>query len=59
MPVSVELVPPVIAPDLWTLDRDLLAVCVFCAVGLALSLALVAYTDTFGEILEFAGPYLR
>jgi hypothetical protein len=58
MPMRTELAAPLIGQDSWTGGRDLLAVCVFCAIGLALSFALMAYTDTFEQIADLAGAHL-
>jgi hypothetical protein len=49
---------PSIAQNGMAIDRDLLAIGIFCALGLVLSFAFIAYADAFEQIADLAGVYL-
>lgn len=58
MPIRAELAMPSVPQATVVINRDLLAVSIFSALGLALSFALIAYTDTFEQMADLAGAYL-
>lgn len=58
MPMRTELALPLAAQDTPLTDRDLAAIGIFCALGLALSFVFIAYTDTFEQIANLIGACL-
>lgn len=61
MPMRMELDAPVTPQDSVPVVQDLLAVVVFCVVGLALSYSLIGHTNASGQIAELlcARPWSR
>lgn len=58
MPMRAELAAPFIARRTVTIGRDLLAVGIFCALGLLLSFVFMTHTEAFDQLAGLSGAYI-